>query len=129
MIRGFVRFAANPRFKVVSCKGCSEPRTKWDGQEGTPARFLVRADAESAPKAVLEEIGLFKNFFFFLPNIDDVGKVGKIYWGESQNFPPFCPPVRCFCCLSFSEVLHMDYICLSAAALRLKNPQEPQGNQ
>lgn len=40
--------------------------------------------------------------------------------GRESKLPPFCPPVRCFCCLSFSEVLHMDYICLSAAALRLK---------
>lgn len=54
-------------------------REPWPG--------LIWVDAASTPKAVLGEVGFLKNSFFFLPNIDDVGKVGKIYWGESQKFP------------------------------------------
>lgn len=99
-----------------------------------PWAELVLVDVASSPKTILGEIRFTEKSLFFifhlfsLSNIDDVGKVGKIYWREKQTFPPLCPPAWCFWCLSFSEVLHMDYICL-CCGFAAANPHQPQGNQ
>lgn len=50
--------------------------------------------------------------FLFKENIEKaVGMLTLGYIEESGSLLP--TSVQCFCCLSFSKVLHMEYICLS----------------
>lgn len=60
----------------------------------------------------------FNKLFCFLPNVDGVREVGKIYWRECQTFPPLptCPVfVLPFIFWNVTYGLHVSFCCRSVA--------------